>query len=117
MYSPSLRQLAASTAFMLVSVGSTALAQTESPKITELPASASKSSASKEFLSSDTPSVSGLTIRSTKKTVSIETEQQYLKDHPEAAFILPADTQERIKKGLPVQNITISPKTLLPEAK
>lgn len=55
---------------------------------------------------------SGAYASTTKKRVSPETEKQYLKEHPEGAFILPADTQERIKSGLPVQVIRVNPDDL-----
>ncbi len=86
----------------------------ESGKITvqQLPQSAAQT-----FVSSKTALEAGLTVTSQKKQVSLETEIQYLKEHPEAAFILPADTQERMKQGLPVQNIKISVADLEQQAK
>lgn len=55
---------------------------------------------------------SGAYASTAKKRVSPETQKQYLKEHPEGAFILPADTQERIKSGLPVQVIKVNPDDL-----
>ncbi|TAE24720.1 MAG: hypothetical protein EAZ92_12930 [Candidatus Kapaibacterium sp.] len=67
--------------------------------------------------SSKTPSEAGLTASTQKKRVSLETEIQYLKEHPEAAFTLPADTQERMKQGLPVQHTKVSVADLEQQAK
>jgi hypothetical protein len=71
--------------------------------IRELPAS----SALAQTSSLKSGAESGAYASTSKKRVSPETEKQYLKAHPEAAFILPADTQDRIKAGLPVQVIRV----------
>jgi hypothetical protein len=99
----------AASAFVVLS-SSAALAQSTQEKITlrELPAAAAL--APSPSLKSNAEA--GIFVSSAKKRVSPETEKQYLQSHPEGAYILPADTQERIKAGLPVQVIKVNPNDL-----
>jgi hypothetical protein len=89
-----------------IAVSGTSFAQ-EKITLRELPAAALAQTPS--FKSG---AESGAYASTTKKRVSPETEKQYLKEHPEGAFVLPADTQERIKAGLPVQVIKVNPDDL-----
>jgi hypothetical protein len=93
-------------AIVFVALSGTAFAQTAQEKISlhELLATAADTPRALPKSNAEV----GIYVSTTKKRVSPETEKQYLKTHPEGAFILPADTQERIKAGLPVQVIKIN---------
>ena len=90
-----------------VFIGFTALASVQSAvaqnfaqekaSIRELPASAA---AFAPTLKSGTES--GVYASTAKKQTTPEAQKQYLKTHPEGAYILPADTQDRLKTGQPI---------------
>jgi hypothetical protein len=100
--------VSAQSVFAQQTFAQSAFAQQEKAVIKELPASAVTATVPVAQSSKE----SGVYALSVKKQVSLEEQKRYLKAHPEAAFVLPADTQERIKAGLPVHVQKINPDDL-----